>query len=159
MNAITHTPAETVLLDLLEGAEDWRASARKAVEERGLPTRRSEAWKWSDLRRASQGIEAAGHAAFLLDGKAIGDTAELTNGCYELDFTATTGVSVASLVVTIPAGASVSVLERQTLEAGAFATVRTEYHLGEGADRASRNVCRCGGGHPHAHRTQSAIPA
>jgi Fe-S cluster assembly protein SufD len=56
MSAITHTPAETALIDALDGAEGWRGDVRDALIERGLPTKRVEAWKWSDLRQASQGV-------------------------------------------------------------------------------------------------------
>ena len=45
MGAITHTPAEKTLIDLLDGTEDWRAAARDAVVRFGLPTKRAEAWE------------------------------------------------------------------------------------------------------------------
>ncbi|MHA6288456.1 Fe-S cluster assembly protein SufD, partial [Maricaulis sp. CAU 1757] len=106
----------------------------RAVLERGLPTRRAEAWKWSDLRRATQDISTRGEAGFVLDGMPAPAAVTLTDGgAHALDLTATAGVSVAAIEIQVPAGASARIVERQALEAGAFATVRIEYTLGEGA--------------------------
>ncbi|MBR9825492.1 MAG: Fe-S cluster assembly protein SufD [Alphaproteobacteria bacterium] len=134
MGVITHTPAEQTLIDLLDGAEDWRAAAREAVVKFGLPTKRAEAWKWSDLRRATQGIEAAGVAGYRLDGSAIGP--QITLGAGEemmLDLTATAGVGIAALEIHVPAGQTARLIERHDLAAGAFVTARLEITLGEAA--------------------------
>ena len=119
MNAITHTPAEKTLIDLLDGAQDWRASARKAVIERGLPTRRAEAWKWSDLRKATQGIETRGEAHFRFDGETAENNVVLRpDGRHELSLTASPGVSVAAIEIEVPAGVSARVIERQSILRG-----------------------------------------
>lgn len=129
MGVITHTPAEKALINLLDGAEDWRAAARQAVLTHGLPTKRVEAWKWSDLRRASQGIEAAGDASF-----DCGPSLDLADGeSRQIRFTASPGVSVAALTVTVPAGASASLVEVHDIADGAMPSVRIEITLGEGA--------------------------
>ncbi len=134
MGVLSHTPAEKTLIDLLDGAEDWRAAARDAVIKFGLPTRRAEAWKWSDLRRATQGVETPGQAGYRLDGAAIGPQVSLGAGeVLMLDLTASAGVGVADLHVTIPAGQTARLIERQSMAAGSFATVRLEIALGEGA--------------------------
>lgn len=134
MGVMTHTPAEQTLIDLLDGAEDWRAAAREAVVKFGLPTKRAEAWKWSDLRRATQGIDAPGTAAYRLDGSAIGP--QITLGAGEelaIDLVASAGVGVTALQVHVPAGQSARLVERHEIAAGAFVTARLEITLGEGA--------------------------
>lgn len=129
MGVITHSPAEKALIDLLDGAEDWRAAARQAVMLRGLPTKRDEAWKWSDLRRAAQGIETTGAATF-----DCGETLTLSDGDQvEITLTATPGVSVASLDVHIAAGEFARLIETYDIADGAMPSVRLEIHLGEGA--------------------------
>ncbi|WP_300528621.1 Fe-S cluster assembly protein SufD [Maricaulis sp.] len=132
MGAITHTPAEKTLIDLLDGAEDWRAAARDAVVRFGLPTKRAEAWKWSDLRRASQGIETAGQARFLINGETAADRLTVSEDA-ALELVAEPGISVASLEIDVPAGARVVLKERYKLADGAFPTARLEISLGEGA--------------------------
>lgn len=137
MGVITHTPAEKALIDLLDGAEDWRAAARQAVIEHGLPTRRAEAWKWSDLRRAAQGIEAAGEAGF-----DCGDTLALDGSAIrQIRLAATPGVSVVSLEISVPAGVSAILEEIHEIADGAMPSVRIEIWLGEGAslDRVIRS--------------------
>ncbi len=52
--AITKTPAEEIYADLdnlPDGFEDIRKAAAKSVAKSGLPHRRVEEWKWTDLRR------------------------------------------------------------------------------------------------------------
>jgi len=132
MGVITHTPAEKALIDLLDGAEDWRAAARQAVVEHGLPTKRAEAWKWSDLRRASQGVETAGVVKVTLND-ASAPTRVTLDGDARLVLDATAGVSVASLEIEIPAGARVCLNEVHKMAESAFLTARLEIHLGEGA--------------------------
>lgn len=64
--ALTHTPAEQALIEALQGATGWRAQLREATREQGLPTKRNELWKWSDLRRAANDVSAAGE--LVVDG-------------------------------------------------------------------------------------------
>lgn len=132
MGVISRTPAEQALIDLLDGAEDWRAAARQAVIEHGLPTKRAEAWKWSDLRRASQGIDQAGETRILLSGKPAPATITL-DADTDLTIEADAGVSVGSLEIEIAAGASVTLNEVHTIAADAFPNIRLEISLGEGA--------------------------
>lgn len=132
MGVISRTPAEQALIDLLDGAEDWRAAARQAVLKHGLPTKRAEAWKWSDLRRASQGIDQAGETRILLDGKPAPATITL-DADTALTIEADAGVSVGSLEIEIAAGASVTLNEVHSIAAGAFPNIRLEILLGEGA--------------------------
>ncbi len=132
MGVISRTPAEQALIDLLDGAEDWRAAARQAVIEHGLPTKRAEAWKWSDLRRASQGIDQAGETRILLDGKPAPAIITL-DADTALTIEADAGVSVGSLEIEIAAGASVTLNEVHSIAADAFPNIRLEISLGEGA--------------------------
>lgn len=64
MGVITHTPAEKALIEALCSAEGWRADVRQSLHVSGLPTKRAEAWKWSDLRRSTHefGTLAKSHA-------------------------------------------------------------------------------------------------
>lgn len=134
MGAITHTPAEKTLIDLLDGAEDWRAAAREAVIASGLPTRRVEAWKWSDLRASSQNIETKGSVAYRLDGSSIGPTVTLGSGeQLDLDLVAKPGIGVASLDICVPAGQTARLVERHDIQGASFPTVRLQIDLGEGA--------------------------
>lgn len=132
MGVISRTPAEQALIDLLDGAEDWRAAARQAVIEHGLPTKRAEAWKWSDLRRASQGIDQAGETRILLSGKPAPATITL-DADTDLTIEADAGVSVGSFEIEIAAGASVTLNEVHSIAADAFPNIRLEISLGEGA--------------------------
>lgn len=132
MGVISRTPAEQTLIDLLDGAEDWRAAARQAVIDHGLPTKRAEAWKWSDLRRASQGIDQAGETRILLDGGVAPEQVGLgTDAALTID--ARAGVSVGSLEIVVPAGVSVTLDETHLIAGGAFPNIRLEITLGEGA--------------------------
>lgn len=132
MGVISRTPAEQALIDLLDGAEDWRAAARQAVIEHGLPTKRAEAWKWSDLRRASQGIDQAGETRILLNGKPA-PAAITLDADTALTIEADAGVSAGSLEIEIAAGASVTLNEVHSIAADAFPNIRLEISLGEGA--------------------------
>jgi Fe-S cluster assembly protein SufD len=151
------TPAETALLDALEGATGWRAATRAALENRGLPNKRDEAWKWTDLRRLSGNITDAGtitiagsrepdaklpvtHAptdmlprlAGALGGEARIYT--LSEGeSLSLDLTASAGVGHVIYVVEVPAGVSAQIHERLSVAEGGFANIAVLYRIGEGA--------------------------
>ena len=151
------TPAETALLDALEGATGWRAATRAALENRGLPNKRDEAWKWTDLRRLTGNITEPGtitiagsrepdaklpvtHAptdmlprlAGALGGEArIYTLNEGEN--LSLDLTATAGVGHVIYVVEVPSGVSAQAHERLSVAEGGFANIAVLYRIGEGA--------------------------
>jgi Fe-S cluster assembly protein SufD len=52
---LDHTRFERAVLEALSGldAEDWRVAYRERLRSTGLPTKRVEAWKWSDFRNLS----------------------------------------------------------------------------------------------------------
>ncbi|MEN0654146.1 MULTISPECIES: SufD family Fe-S cluster assembly protein [Hyphobacterium] len=151
------TPAETALLDALEGATGWRAATRKALENRGLPNKRDEAWKWTDLRRLTGNITEAGTIAITgsrePDAKlpithaptdmlprlagALGGEARiytLSEGeSLSLEVTASVGVGHAIYVVEVPTGVSAQVRERLCVADGGFANIAVLYRIGEGA--------------------------
>jgi hypothetical protein len=47
---VKHTTGEEALLGLLQKAGPQAAQTLKSINERGLPTRRVEAWHYTDLR-------------------------------------------------------------------------------------------------------------
>ncbi|MCF8879186.1 SufD family Fe-S cluster assembly protein [Hyphobacterium sp. SN044] len=151
------TPAETALLDALDGATGWRAATRAALENRGLPNKRDEAWKWTDLRRLTGNITEAGTIAITgtrePDAKlpirhaptdilprlagALGGEARiytLSEGeSLSLEVTASVGVGHAIYVVEVPTGVSAQVRERLSVADGGFANIAVLYRIGEGA--------------------------
>ncbi len=118
---LTHTPAEQALIDALDGATGWQAQLREATRSQGLPTRRHEQWKWSDLRRAANDVTVPGRITVTGLDTPITDGARI-----ELCVAATAGASAADAELVIPAGAKVTLIERYSAEAGALAN----WHLG-----------------------------
>ncbi|WP_323761377.1 Fe-S cluster assembly protein SufD [Maricaulis sp.] len=111
---LTHTPAELALIDALDGATGWRAQLREATQRDGLPTRRNELWKWSDLRRAANDVSGAGR----IDVTGLNGRVTLQDGDrLELVISASAGASAADASLIVPAGASVLLVE--TLKGGA----------------------------------------
>lgn len=137
MGVLTHTPAETALIDALAGSTGWRAQLREATLDQGMPTNRHEMWKWSNLRRESSQIETAGTISVSgIEG------CELTpedQAVIDLGFSATNGVSAESISIRIKAGRSVTLIERYQLEAGSLANIHMDITLEDGArlDRIS----------------------
>ncbi|HAQ35972.1 MAG: Fe-S cluster assembly protein SufD [Maricaulis sp.] len=155
---ITLTPAENALVDALEGATGWRAATRTALETRGLPNKRVEEWKWTDLRRLSGNITADGRVTVtgtrepdaLLPvthaptemlprlAAALGGDARLytlTDGeTLDLDLSGTDGAGHGIIVVEIPAGVSARVHERYAVADGSFANIAVLYRIGEDAN-------------------------
>jgi Fe-S cluster assembly protein SufD len=128
---LTHTPAETALITALDGATGWRAQLREATRAQGLPTKRNELWKWSDLRRAANDVEAPGELVVEgLDDAALraDDGARLN-----LTLTAKTGASAADAELTVPAGHAVTLVEHYRAEAGALGNWHVKITLEEGA--------------------------
>ena len=130
MNApIRHNPAEQALIDALEGAEGWRARLREATQRDGLPTRRDELWKYSDLKRAAEGVEAAGVMTLSRPGPAEpadGETVELTAH-------ASKGASAAEFELRVKAGRRAVLIERREADPGAFGQLHLTITLEEGA--------------------------
>ncbi|PWE17293.1 Fe-S cluster assembly protein SufD [Marinicauda salina] len=157
--AIKTIPLEDVFLaELPEAGEDWRALLRADLAERGLPHRRVEEWKWSDLRAAlaRMGGDAGSIAvdasrapdetapvaqaptlvmprlAAALGGPA--DIYRLTDGeALNLDISAKPGAAHKVIAIELPAGVEASLHERYAGAAGAFANVAVLIRLGEGA--------------------------
>lgn len=120
---LTLTPAEQALIDVLDGSTGWRAQLREATRRDGLPTRRHELWKWSDLRRAANDVTTAGTLNVTgLDGLAsIADGARV-----ELCVTAAGGACAGDAELIVPAGVQLTLIERLTGEAGALGN----WHMG-----------------------------
>jgi Fe-S cluster assembly protein SufD len=131
MNAITHTPAETALIDALEGAEGWVGRLRDVTRANGLPTRRNELWKWSDLRRAGTGIETAGTVT--IDGASASVIEPDDGAVLDLSIDASAGVSARSLSFVARAGRSVTLIERYRAEASSLAHIHFDLTVEAGA--------------------------
>ncbi|OLF73094.1 hypothetical protein AWH62_09110 [Maricaulis sp. W15] len=127
---LIHTPAEQALIDALDGATGWQAQLREATRRDGLPTRRHEQWKWSDLRRAANDVSQPGRLAVEgLDG-----LTSVTDGSrIELVVTAAAGASAGNAEFVIPAGAAVTLIERLHGEAGALGNWHMQIRLEDGA--------------------------
>lgn len=139
---------------------------RAALVSRGLPSRRAEAWKWSDLRAALARFDgataaldiAASRPADLAQGEADAPvwTAEmaqiaaaaagsasrytLADGeTLALAFGCPVGMAHAAVEIIVPAGAAATLSETWTAQAGAFANAALNIRLGEGA-RLTRRI-------------------
>lgn len=146
-------PYEEVLMDALPDGE-----AADALRASGLPHRRVEAWKWSDLRtvlsrlpaktgamvvktprEADPGVLAVTEPVTLparlsgLLGGPAGMFVLKGGERFTLDVSASEGASHRALVIEVPAGVSAVLHERYALEAGAFANIALDIRLGEGA--------------------------
>lgn len=138
-----------------------RLEAFKVFEAAGLPHRRVEEWKWTDLRRVAAGMDfhdpatdaltlttsrepdargpikgepelpMAALAGALAEEALIFDVKDAET--LSLDFDAAAGVGARVVVVRAAAGASVVVRESYRAGAGAFATVAIRFELGAGA--------------------------
>ncbi len=114
---LIHTPAEQALIDALDGATGWQATLREATRRDGLPTRRNEQWKWSDLRRAANDVSTVGR----LDVAGLDGLVSVADGSrIDLLVTASAGASAGNAEMVIPAGAAVTLVERLHGEAGAL---------------------------------------
>lgn len=131
---------------------------RAALETGGLPHRRVEAWKWSDLR-AALAKAPAGAGALAVNASRKADeiaaldhepdllmprlAAGLTDGCpvydlkdgesLSLEFEGGEGAAHHIAAVNVPAGVSASLHERYRVAAGGFANIALRIVLVEGA--------------------------
>ncbi|WP_421786818.1 SufD family Fe-S cluster assembly protein [Hyphobacterium sp.] len=151
--------AETAILEALNDPEPWRAKVRSVFESRGLPTRRDEDWKWSDVRKASRDI--TGHGELLLrattrprwarldmpadDTFSFGALAHAaakrtalfdvhSRQTLDIDFSAGKGVSFASVLVNVKPNSIATVVERYQTAAQAMAMVAVQYSIGRNAE-------------------------
>ena len=130
MGMINPIAAEAALIEALDGATGWLAQLREATRVQGLPTRRNEMWKWSDLRRAAGEITSAGKIA--LTG-AVSDVMEPADGeTVELGVSASAGASAAALGLTVKAGRSVTLVERYRAEAGSLGNLHLDIAIESG---------------------------
>ncbi|WP_439633764.1 SufB/SufD family protein [Glycocaulis sp.] len=131
---------------------------RAALETGGLPHRRVEAWKWSDLRAALAKAPAGAGTLFVNASRKADEIARLdpqpdllmprlaaglTDGCpvYELndgeslslEFEGGEGAAHHIAAVNVPAGVSATLHERYQVAAGGFANIALRIVLGEGA--------------------------
>lgn len=130
---------------------------RAALETGGLPHRRVEAWKWSDLR-AALAKAPAGAGTLSVNASRKADViapldhqpdllmprlaAGLTDGCpvydlkdgesLSLDFEGNEGAAHHIAAVNVPAGVSATLHERYRVAAGGFANIALRIVLGEG---------------------------
>ena len=166
MGVIKPIAAEAALIEALDGATGWLAQLREATRVQGLPTRRNEMWKWSDLRRAAGEITSAGKIA--LTG-AVSDAMEPADGeTVELGVSASAGASAAALGLTVKAGRSVTLVERYRAEAGSLGNLHLDIAIESGGrlericihDEAEAGVMIASASidlAEHANLTQSAL--
>ncbi|MGJ3230261.1 MAG: SufB/SufD family protein [Oceanicaulis sp.] len=151
MTALTLSDFETVLADALPAGE-----IRDALTGRGLPHRRVEEWKWSDLRtvlarfdstRVPLVLEGTRHPDFeakpasthlmaqlaaALGGEPQGFT--LADGeTLRLDFAAQPGAAHQVLEVRVPEGVTATLQEIYTASQGAFANIAVSITVEPGA--------------------------
>ncbi|MCW5723792.1 MAG: SufD family Fe-S cluster assembly protein [Maricaulaceae bacterium] len=149
---------EAALIAALDGASGWRAELRDALSAQGLPAKRAEAWKWTDLRRALSGLSVAqGALAFessrpadrespvehapqnLLPrlAAALGGDAlvfRLSDGEHlTLAARAEAGAGHRIVLVEVPDGAAARVTEHYGAGEGGFTNIAILYRLGAGA--------------------------
>jgi len=152
--AVTPNAMETAFLTHLP--ED--APLRGVLAETGLPHRRVEEWKWSDLRSvvsklpAKPGVltysvsrepdaaaeqEQEPHLFMPRLASALGDEIQvytLQDGeTLELDVSASSGFTHQQLLVLVPEGVSAQVLERYSAEPGAFVNLTMVFVVQPGA--------------------------
>ncbi|WP_417496546.1 Fe-S cluster assembly protein SufD [Maricaulis sp.] len=131
MGVIKPVAAETALIDALDGATGWLAQLREATRTQGLPTRRHEMWKWSDLRRAAAEITAAG--TITVTGAASGVLEPADGETVELGVSASAGVSAAAIGIVVKSGRSVTLVERYSAEAGSLGHIHLDIRIEDGA--------------------------
>lgn len=149
--------AEAALIGALDGATGWRAATRKALEDRGLPNKRAEAWKWTDLRRLTGDVAASGRIDItgsrdadslapvakapteLLPrlAAALGGDAQfytLTEGeMLDISLSGSEGTAHAVIVIKVPAGVTARVHEHYRVAEGGFANIAVLHVIGQGA--------------------------
>lgn len=148
---------EQVLLPF-KGATGWRGEFAARLKKDGLPTRRDEDWKWSDVARATKGITGAGKVQFRssvnpewTEVRRAADQdffanllafAGVMNVTYfeprnltvlDLDFRALKGVSQAAATIVGAAGQSFRVHEHYSSVEQAFSAIGVDYVVGPGA--------------------------
>jgi Fe-S cluster assembly protein SufD len=131
MTALDHTPAEKALINQLDGATGWLAQLRDATLKGGMPTRRDEMWKWSDLRRAAGPIAMAGEIELV--GLDLGETIAADGDRFELNAIAGAGTSAAARTLIVPAGVSATLVERYRADAGSAGNVHLDIRIEPGA--------------------------
>ncbi|GJL97286.1 MAG: Fe-S cluster assembly protein SufD [Hyphobacterium sp.] len=139
-------------------ATGWRGDFAKRLKKDGLPTKRDEDWKWSDVTRASKGILGKGKVQFrssvppewtevrraadqdffsnLLAYAAVQavpffEPKNLT--VLDLDFRALRGVSHAAATIVAGAGVKFRVHEHYSCEEQAFSAMGVDYVVGPGS--------------------------
>lgn len=155
------TPIEDAFLARLpQNAGDWREELRAHLAEKGLPHRRVEEWKWTDLKTAVSRIEA-GEGELVLDASrkadettqfgqngpravmprlaaALGGKIEIfrltpDNASLRLDFTAKAGTAHKTVVIEVEAGAEAALHEVYAVEGASFANLSILIRVADGA--------------------------
>ncbi len=164
LTAIKPTKAEESFRETFEALDspgETRRASWKAYAEKGLPHKRVEEWKWSDLRGALRTApKPGGEIRFSREPDEVGphdgaptqalsalaaamageaQVFELTGGeALEIDVAAS-GALHRVIGVRVPAGGTAQVTERYKVGEGAFANIAILFQLGEGA-RLERTV-------------------
>lgn len=158
------TPIEDAFLSRLpDTAGDWREELHAHLAEKGLPHRRVEEWKWTDLKTAVSRLEA-GEGELVLDASraadettqfgehgpravmprlaaALGGDIEIyrltsDNASLRLDFTVRAGTAHKTVVIEVEAGAQACLHEVYRVEGASFANLSILIRLGQGASLA-----------------------
>ena len=155
------TPFEERLIGaLLDSGNDWRSRLARKLRTEGLPHRRVEEWKWSDLRAALAKADAGPGELKVADSRApdmvaapkttpflfmprlaaaLGGDArhyrldKKQDGPLELDFTVEEGAGHGMVVIEVDKGVSAELRERYHVASGAFANITLTIVLNEGA--------------------------
>ena len=141
-----------------KGATGWRGEFGERLKRDGLPTKRDEDWKWSDVTRATKGIMGVGKVQFRSSVNpewtevrraaeqdffasllAFATTMNVTYfeprnlTILDLDFRALRGVSQAAATIIGAAGQSIRVHEHYSCVEQAFSAIGVDYVVGPGA--------------------------
>ena len=135
MNALVHTEAETALIASLAevsgaDASGWVAQLRDATIEQGMPSRRHEMWKWSDLRRASTSVTTAG--TLDVQGASSTELEPADGAVLDISAHASAGASAHAINVVIKAGRSVRLIERYSGEANSLGNMHFDITIEAG---------------------------
>jgi Fe-S cluster assembly protein SufD len=152
---------ERLIAALPESGTDWRARLARQIGTHGLPHRRVEEWKWTDLRAALAKSEAGAGELVVTGSREPDETAPVSSapfllmprlaaalggdacvfrigkkqdGPLELDLTVEAGMGHGVVVVNVARGVKAELRERYHVAPGAFANIAVIINLGEDAE-------------------------
>jgi Fe-S cluster assembly protein SufD len=159
MAVLEPTSTEEQILQRFKNVTGWRKDFAERLKRDGLPNRRVEGWKWTDVQRAAKGIRGYGKVQFqcsvppqwtevkrsasqdffanLLAYAGVQSVPyiELSNWVkiIDVDFRALPGVSHAALTINAGAGEAIRIHEHYSSAEQAFSAIGVDYVVGKGA--------------------------